>query len=423
MLTPSYSASLPWLSPRMPAALRWALAATLLVIAPIVSAATYDVDYRAQIAPDEGIARVEIALRGEKLPSKVVLRVDADRHLAFSGDSGLDVADDKVTWKPSPPVATLRYQFVIKNQKASGRYDSYINADWSILRSDKMIPPMAVTAAKGLQSRASLSFDLPEDWSVAAPYEEDGDKRYRLVDPGRGLARPKGWLILGRITSRQDDIEGVDTRVAAPRGEDIRLQDTLAFLNWVLPEVTAIFPGFPQRLLVVSAREPMWLGGLSGTRSLFMHGSRPLVSGNRTSSLIHELVHVASGIRGDHESDWIVEGLAEYYAVNLLYRSGGMSTARYQQTLAELEDWGREADSLLVKRSSGAVTARAVAVLLGLDQDIRQASNGRASLDDVARELAATRGVVSLERLNTLASQVAGAEITALQREALSRPQ
>jgi len=399
---------------------RWT--ALILLLPLVTSAATYDLQYRAKIEPEDGIAHVEIELRGEELPSKLVLHLDPERHLDLSSERGLNIDGEKATWRPEGPLAQLRYRFVINEKKTSGRYDSYINSDWSIMRSDELIPPMAVTAPKKLASRAWLEFELPQHWSVAAPYQADGKNRYRLVDPGRRLIRPKGWLILGRISARADEIAGVQTRVAAPRGEDIRLQDILAFLNWILPEVTAIFPAFPQHLLVVSAREPMWLGGLSGTRSLFMHGSRPLVSGNRTSSLIHELVHVATGIHGDDESDWIVEGLAEYYAVNLLYRSGGMSEKRYRETLEEIAEWGREADSLLTKRSSGPITARAVGVMEKLDRQIRKVSDGRSSLDDVARQLAASRGRVSLERLNKLASEAAGEELPGLQREVLSRP-
>lgn len=393
-----------------------------LILTSAASGSTYDLEYRAGIEARTGIARVTIELRGETLPSRMVFHLDPDRHLDLRGDPELEFDGDRATWHPRAPLARLSYRFVINEKKTSGRYDSYITDDWSIMRSDELIPPIAVKAPRNLESRAWLDFELPEDWSMAAPYELDGKHRYRLVDPGRGLIRPKGWLILGRIAARSDTIAGVETRVAAPRDQDIRLQDTLAFLNWTLPEVTAIFPDFPQQLLVVSAVEPMWLGGLSGTRSLFMHGSRPLVSGNRTSSLIHELVHVATGIHGDEESDWIVEGLAEFYSVNLLYRAGGISERRYRETLEELQEWGREANSLLVERSSGAITARAVGVLERLDRQIRTASDGEASLDDVARELAADRGRVTLERLTTLASQIAGVEISGLERDTLSRP-
>jgi hypothetical protein len=228
------------------------------------------------------------------------------------------------------------------------------------------------------------------------------------VDPGRRLPRPKGWLIIGNITSRQDMIAGVDIRVAAPAGQGERLQDTLAFLAWTIPDVKAVFPEFPERLLIVTAGEPMWRGGLSGTRSLFMHADRPLISGNRTSSMIHELVHVGTGIHGGEDADWIVEGIAEYYAANILWRSGGLSDLRYQQTIAWKENWARKADTLFVKRSSGPVTARAAVFMHRLDLALKEATDGRAGIDDVAGELARQRGRVSLSQLKQIVHELAG---------------
>ncbi|HEY7776575.1 MAG TPA: hypothetical protein VIC02_08535, partial [Kineobactrum sp.] len=260
---------------------------------------------------------------------------------------------------------------------------------------------------------ASLAFTLPDTWSSATPYAGiDGSAHhYRIVDPGRRLPRPKGWLILGDITSRQDTIAGIDVRVAAPAGQGNRLQDTLAFLAWTLPEVTSVFPGFPLHLLVVTAGDPMWRGGLSGTRSLFMHADRPLISGNRTSSLVHELVHVASGISGGKHADWIVEGLAEYYASAILWRTGAISEQRYRQVLAWKENWAHQAETLFVKRSSGAVTARAAMVMHRLDGALHEATGGKAGIDDVARALATGRGKVSLDQLKRIVHTLAGSAI------------
>ena len=56
----------------------------------------------------------------------------------------------------------------------------------------------------------------------------------------------------------------------------------LAFLRWNLPALVDIFPDFPERVLVVSAGDPMWRGGLSGPGSLYIHAERPLISGNGT---------------------------------------------------------------------------------------------------------------------------------------------
>ena len=386
----------------------------------------YSLNYRVHLEPGATAAEVSLELRGEKLPTKLVLHLDPEHHSGVRSEQELELEDDRASWRPRGPVARLDYRFAIPNEKSSGRFDAYITDNWAILRSDKLVPPISATMPKGLESRASLEFDLPPDWSAVAPYEklqQSGDAvRYRVIDPGRSLPRPKGWLILGRLAVRTDEVAGVKSLVAAPRGQGGKLQDLLAFLNWNMPALTQVFPDFPPRVLVVTAGQPMWRGGLSGPRSLFMHSDRPLVSGNRTSSLLHELVHVATGITGDHESDWIVEGLAEYYASNLLYRSGGISEARYREALVKLEVWGRDADSLLVKRASGAVTARAVGVMVQLDHQIRTASGGSASLDDVARALARDRGRVSLASFTGLAAAAAGEDIAILKRETLSRP-
>lgn len=385
-----------------------------------LAAERFDVRYLAQINPEQGIADVRIQLEGDLLPKKLVLHLDEDRHSQLESSDPLEMKGDKAIWRPNGKKASLSYQFKINEQKSSGRYDSRITKDWAILRSDKLIPPISATLPAGLSSRAYFRLEMPEEWSAALPYEEVSGDRFRIKDPGRRFKRPKGWMILGEIGSRQDIIAGISTRVAAPLGNNIRRQDTLAFLNWNLPHVVEVFPEFPERLLVVMADDPMWRGGLSGTRSLFMHADRPLISGNRTSSLIHELVHVATGIRGDGKSDWIVEGLAEFYALEILRRSGGISGDRYKEALDGLEHWGRESKSLFKKRSSGATTARAATVMAAVDREIREATDNQASIDQVARGLAEERGKVTLAQLRRLAEKAAGKPVQALSEKSLA---
>ncbi len=395
-----------------------------LLLSTPVNAESYRLQYEVEVEPERGVALVEVQLSGGKLPSKLVFYIDPERHLALESKDPLEVDGDRATWRPEGKRAHLRYEFVVDGKRKNGRYDSRMTEDWAILRADKLVPPIAVTARKGLVSDAELDFDLPKGWSAAAPYDKDPDATnlFRLVDPGRSLARPKGWLILGNFASRQDMVDGTEVRIAAPSGQDARLQDTLAFVSWTLPSLQAVFPEFPRRLLVVMADDPMWRGGLSGTHSLFMHSDRPLISGNRTSSMIHELVHVGTGIHGDDESDWIVEGIAEYYAAEILHRTGGVSEQRFRETLAELARWGSEAPSLLVKRSSGATTARAVGVMSELDSGIRAATGGEASLDDVATALAERRGEISLATFSALVEEIAGRKLDILERSRLSSP-
>ena len=60
--------------------------------------------------------------------------------------------------------------------------------------------------------------------------------------------------------------------------------------------------------------------------------------------------------------------------------------------------------------------------LRAVDAEIRKVTNGKASLDDVARRLAAAARHVSLERLQKTAQEVSGSPLRSLQREQLMRP-
>ena len=185
--------------------------------------------------------------------------------------------------------------------------------------------------------------------------------------------------------------------------------DILAFLHWTLPELQRVFPAFPPRLLLVSAGDPMWRGALSGPASVFVHADRPLISENATSTFLHELVHVAMHAKSGPKSDWIVEGLAEYYALEVLHRSGGIDDKRFEAAHAALAEWGKQAPSLEVAAASGPVTARAVGVLRGIDRDIRAKSGGKHSLDEVARALAEEGKPVTHARFEQLVAQMSRA--------------
>lgn len=390
-----------------------------------VAAATpkyYDVAYRAHFRPDAGVVDVEIALSGERLPSRVVLHIDSRRHKKFTATDPLQVEPSHVTWQPHGHAASLHYQFVVDHERSPQHYDSRLTADWAIFRAERMVPRASVTARRSLHSRATLEFEVPQGWAIATPYGSVGELRYSVDDPERRFDQPEGWMLAGKIGSRNEKIADVRVVVAAPTGDSARRQDMLTFLKFTLPRIQEVFPHLPPRLLIVSAGDPMWRGGLSGPASMFLHSDRPLISENRTSTLLHELVHIALGIRGDEESDWIVEGLAEYYSLETLRRSGSISAQRHKEAMHRLARWAKRSTTLFAKNSNGATTARAVLALRAADAEIRGATGGKASLDDVARKLASERGTVSLVRLQKAAQEIAGRPLRSLEREQLAKP-
>ena len=395
-----------------------------LVALPAMSLANanrYEAAYHAEIRPDAGVVEVELKLSGEKLPSRIVMTIDPRRHREFSSTDPLQTEGERVTWRPRGKFSRLSFQFVVNHERSKGRYDSYMTQSWALFRGDKLIPRARVTARRGLESRASLQFAAPRDWSVITPYAPVAEHRYDINDPTRRFDRPEGWMLAGRIGTRGELIDGVQTIIAAPEGDKARRQDTLAFLNWSLPPLLEVFPDFPRRVLIVQAGDPMWRGGLSGPASMFLHSDRPLISENRTSTLLHELVHIAMAIRADDESDWIVEGLAEYYSIQSLRRSGGVSDRRHADAMKRLASWAERAPTLFAEKSNGAVTARAVLTLKDVDAELRAVTGGKANLDNVARRLAAQGGVVTLQRFQKLAEDIAGRPLRTLERAALMK--
>lgn len=379
----------------------------------------YDLRYKAQVLPQDGKIHMEMHLSGERLPSRIVFTIDPQRHKTFTSTDPLEVTGNSVTWRPRGKFSRLAYDFVVNHERGRDHYDSYMAEDWAIFRGDRLVPRARVTARRNMQSRAVLVFELPPGWSALTPYERTTGEPRLIDNQSRRFDRPEGWMIAGKIGTRSETIADIHTIIASPVGEDVRRQDTLAFLNWNLPQLANIFKTLPSRLLIVSAGDPMWRGGLSAPASLFVHSHRPLISENRTSTLLHELVHVAMGINGGDSNDWIVEGFAEFYSMEILRRSGGISQTRYNDAVQRLDAWGSRASHLFVENSSGAVTARAVMVLRNADLEIRSATANKASLDEVARELAQRKGEVSLELLQSIAAKVAGRRIHSLERAAL----
>jgi predicted metalloprotease with PDZ domain len=151
----------------------------------------------------------------------------------------------------------------------------------------------------------------------------------------------------------------------------------------------------------------MWRGGLSGPRSLFLHADRPLISENGTSTLTHELTHVFTRIRGADGDDWIAEGMAEFYSIELLRRAGLLSDARADRAHDWMRSYGRNVESLTSDRSSGRRTARAVQLFRALDREIRSRTRDEHSLDDVVRALMPAREV-SREDLREQVEELTG---------------
>lgn len=322
----------------------------------------FGVLYTVWIKPDRKTGVVKIRLKDNpEWVRWMELSIDPDRHTDFLSTGELAVEDGRVKWRPPAKDAWLQYDVDLISERDDGEYDGYITPEWAVLRADDLVPPIHSSLADRVMSRAKIDFKLPDAWSIVTRYPRYKSGRFKVDDPDRLFDRPTGWLAMGEIGTRRETIGGTRVAVSGPVDQGLRRMDLLALLNWTVPVMQDIFPEFPERLLIIGADDPMWRGALSGPDSLYLHNDRPMISGNATSTLVHELIHVAMGARSGPGADWIVEGLAEYYSLEVLRRSGTITEARFEKAHRELAQWGEQADELDGEHSSGAETAKAVA--------------------------------------------------------------
>jgi hypothetical protein len=379
-------------------------------------ARTYEVVYHLELSKGEDTATASITIgKGARRISELKFRIDPDRHTGFTGDGQVRATDREVTWNPPEQGGTLKYQVTITQKRRNGAYDARVTDDWALFRAGDAFPPAATKARVGATSVARLELDLPDDWSALTTYLSAENKYTFAVDnPARRFDRPTGWVLVGKMGVRRGRI--ADTRVAigSPTGENFHRMDLMAFLNWTLPGVRKVFPTLDPRLVIVSAGDPMWRGGLSGPGSLYVHADRPLISENGTSTFLHELVHVAMGVAGSDHDDWLVEGLAEYYSIKILRTSGTLSNRRMELTLEDSTEWGQDVGNLFVANASGEVTARATTLLAELDLWLMENSTDGRSLDDVVATMIAAQQIYSYRSLCLAAREVSGSSVPIL---------
>ncbi len=376
----------------------------------------YGLRYDLTLKPAADLAEVSLTIDDRAKGNIWAMRfhIDPERHAGFAGDGKIEADGAYVTWTPPLTGGRLSFHVPVSHLRPNGKFDARMTEDWALLRGDDIFPPARTEQRDDAEADATLHVHLPEGWSFLTAYSRTKEHVYEIENPRRSFDRPTGWMAAGKLGVRRERIAGVRVVVAGPMDQDVRRLDILALLNWNLPEVRRLVPDMPKRLLVVSAGDPMWRGGLSGPYSLYLHADRPLLSEDGSSTLIHELVHVATRIEAEQGGDWIVEGMAEYYSLKLMWRSGTLTDRRYQHSLRQFAKRGEQVKRLDVDVSAGPVTARAVGIMRELDREIHRKTNQLKSLDDVVRLLVAARQKVTCDRLRQAVEEVMGKPADAL---------
>ena len=405
--------------------MRWGaeLAAGLMLLALSSSAwcaKKVDLDYHVKLLPQSDQAEVRVSLtQGSAVRS---LNFDLGRdgdYSDFKADGQWRITDHRGLWQPSADKASLTYRVRLTHARKPGTYEARMTPSWALFRGEDLVPPARLDQQDGVELVSRLTFELPAGWkSIETAWPRIGKNRFRIDNVSRLFDRPTGWMLAGTLGSRRVRLGETEVTVASPKGQAMRRMDVLTLLTFVWPQVEAAFPRHPAKLLIVGASDPMRRGAFSARDSIYLNSRTPLVSENGSSLLIREVVQ-AIGRFNDHDtSDWISEGIAEYYAIELVRRAGGITDERYQAIQARLAKEGKDVTTLRGDHVSGATVSRAVVVLQELDREIRVKTHNKRSLDDLVQAVMRANRITTPEFVK-LAESILGEPSVVLETQLL----
>ncbi|EJM59410.1 hypothetical protein [Pseudomonas sp. GM48] len=393
----------------------------LAVNSPVWAANKVDLDYHVRLLPQSDQAEVRLTLaQGSAVRSLDFDLGDGSHYSDFKADGQWQLTPGKTArgvWRPSADKASLTYRVNISHGRKNGSFDTRMTPNWALMRGDDLVPAARLDQQDGIELVSRLVFELPGGWkSVETAWPRIGQNKFRIDNPSRLFDRPTGWMLAGQLGSRRTRLGETEVTVASPLGQGMRRMDVLTLLTFVWPQVQALYPRHPGKLLIVGANDPMWRGSRSAHESIYLNSHLPLVSESGTSALVRELAQVFGRINGTQRSDWIGEGFAEYYAIELVRRAGGMSDERYENLHGKLVRDSQKVTTLRGEQISPAQVARAVVLLQELDREIRLKTHNKRSLDDVLRG-AMRLGEIDTQAFVQLSESVIGGSSKVLSTE------
>jgi hypothetical protein len=260
---------------------------------------------------------------------------------------------------------------------------------------------------------AEATVELPEGWSISAPWRElgrDGRSiRFHIPDS------PPDWsasVVLGHFDEQRIELPGGVLRVAILLGDQEQRAKLVAWLNRVGRALLGAYGKVPVadvQISMVSVDNISWAGrfaaflqpaavlggesarGQGNALQLIVDPGRPEKEFNEDWTAIHELSHLMHPYLGDRGS-WLGEGLATYYQNVLRARGGLLTPVQAWDRLAGGFRRGAAGPHVDTLEQAAANMGKSYAFLrvywsgaaywLTVDRDLRRASGGKLALDD-----------------------------------------
>lgn len=369
---------------------------------PVVAAAkqparpNMGMHYTVQFAADpRQPALVTTRLEGGNEIKQIVLD-DLDTNYSHLQASGTLVQSGprQWTWTPQAVTGTLTYRVQLNRPRTIRGYDSYHGGSWIFTRARDLFPQKKYVYRRPIRILSRVRFILPPGWQVASAMRALDATTFEARERFSGITAPYGWLMAGDLATWHMGHGGVDLTIVAPRVSDYPSDALRTLLALTMPEFAKIMSALPERILVVAGPDPLWRGGISGEDSLYLNQNLPLIAGDYTSTAVHELFHITQGFqKAGQRSDWIVEGLAEYYSLKILRQTRQISRRRFVKGIRKFDRQGQWHQNLLASTDFKVLYNTAPLVFFYMDELIRDVTARKKSLRHVVRRLGESREV------------------------------
>jgi predicted metalloprotease with PDZ domain len=265
-----------------------------------------------------------------------------------------------------------------------------------------------------------VRFDVPDDWSITAPWTEDPSDRRHFIARDTDALLDSAFMA-GKQERLVEPLGDAQVRIGVDPAMKDKLAGLVRTLHQSVSQYESMFGDRPRdNVVIILAGASYTGGGVMGRSISFLIGPDYPDPKDFHHVLSHELFHLWTGrwsrTASQSQTEWLVEGGAEYYSYLSGLRAGRLSqedflheiAERYAKYLASSKNEtlaGAGAQKLQNSISEDAVYSGGMIALLTLDGSIRRQTRGRQSLDDFMRALneAVQLKPLSLDLLDNLA--------------------
>ena len=388
---------------------------------------------KASVTASIDVGGVYLSMRngGNDLPNGFATFVTINSVLDTNGQSVEFQRDSSSRWRLGRALsrATIQYDIDFKFAREAWPSGNEQAAQWEGGALYTVTKPLFIIGS--VDHPATVSFTLLAGWQVATPWKSSpGNANQFDVADERSLT--DNSIVLGRF-AKEVLSAGPFTFTLATFGKTVGSARLMAgVLDKVAKEYVRIFPSTAPTSYLMTVFSGSENDGEAFAQSFaFRTGDVPAQSNGImwATTLAHELFHFWNGhlLRGADPvaASWFSEGVTEYYANRTLLRTGALSPCAFltkAENMAGLYVYFRTQpmfDSVTLAQAGTRRTRYRFGVYNGgwatafaLDREIAAATSGRASLDDVMRELFRRHGnsttPYAVDEIFAIASQVAG---------------